>query len=169
MCIFRSALLTGVVTLGFFIQSVWADAFVDFFRHQQIGQEIWVQGPFRRNAQPKRLFKRDERTGAVEHYTLFATVILPTQLIGNGSLSKEPRGVDVVVVFYPEESIVNDLPVAGDNVWFNGTLFGYQGGKTAITTAVGAGGYPYLLLKKVLPARSEQPPLPPLLSTERGE
>lgn len=160
MRISRSALLTVVAMFGLCVQSAWADAFVDFFRHQQIGQEIWVQGPFRRNAQVKHLFKKDDKTGAVEYYTLFATVILPTRLIGKGVLHKAPQNSDVVVVFYPDESAVKDLPVEGDNVWFIGTLFGYQGGTTAITTSVGSGGYPYLLLKQVLPARVGQSPRP---------
>lgn len=151
-------MLTGVLTLGLCIQSVWADAFIDFFRRQRIGQEIWIQGPFRRNAQVKHLFKKDDKTGTVEYYTLFATVILPTHLIGNGSLRKEPRNLDTVVVFYPDESVVKDLPVQGNDVWFIGTLFGYQGGTTAITTSVGSGGYPYLLLKQVSPTRVEQSP-----------
>jgi hypothetical protein len=158
MRIARSTLLTAVTMLGLCVQSAWADAFIDFFRHQQIGQEIWVQGPFRRNAQVKHLFKKDGKTGAVEYYTLFATVILPAHLIGNGVLHKAPRSSDVVVVFYPDESAVKDLPVEGNNVWFIGTLFGYQWGRQAITTSIGSGGYPYLLLQQVLPARVEQSP-----------
>jgi hypothetical protein len=133
-----------------------ADPFVEFFRQQKIGQELKVQGPFRCNSQQMRVFKKDEKTGKVEYYTFFATVILPTQIIGSGSHTQKARGLDVLVVFYPDKDAVKDLPVEGDHVWFTGTLLGYQHGD-GITTGVGIGGPPYILLKGIEPAEPEKP------------
>jgi hypothetical protein len=147
------ALLLGMVALVSLAPPVWADPFVEFFRQQKIGQELKVQGPFRRNSQQREVFKKDDKTGKVEYYTFFAMVVLPTHLIGNGSLTQEARGLDVLVVFYPDENMVKDLPVEGDKVWFTGTLLGYQFGD-GITTGAGIGGYPYILLKSVEPEAS---------------
>ena len=60
------------------------------------------------------------------------------------------------MVFYPDEKVVKDLPIEGDNVWFTGTLLGYQYGD-GITTGAGIGGYPYLLFKSMEPAELEKP------------
>lgn len=157
----RFALLLSVAALALSASPVWADAFVNFFRHQKIGQEIKVQGPFWRDPHQRDLFKKDDKTGKVEYYTFFATVILPTHLIGNGSLIQRVQRLDIMVVLYPDESVVKDLPVEGDNVWFIGTLLGYQYGREGITTGVGTGGYPYILLKSLEPAEPEKPPFSP--------
>ena len=157
----RSVLLLGTAVVALLASPVWADPFVNFFRQQKIGQEIKVQGPFRRDSHQKNLFKKDDKTGQVEYYTFFDTVILPTHLMGNGSLTQKARGLDAVVVFYPDESMVKDLPVQGDNVWFIGTLLGYQYGVEGITLDVGTGGPPYILLKSTEPANLAEPLLPP--------
>lgn len=157
----RLVLLLGVTALALSASPVWADSFVNFFRQQKIGQEIKVQGPFRRDSHQRNLFKKDYKTGKVEYYTVFVTVILPTHLIGSGSLTQEAQSLDAMVALYPDESVVKDLPVEGDHVWFIGTLFGYQYGREGITTDVGTGGPPYILLKRIEPVRPENPtPLP---------
>ncbi len=160
MCSSRLALLLGMLVLVPTASPAWANPFVEFFRQQKIGQEIKVQGPFRRNSQQMKVFKKDDKTGEIEYYTFFATVILSTHLIGNGSLTQEARGLDTLVVFYPDENMVKDLPVEGDKVWFTGTLLGYQYGDS-ITTDVGTGGYPYILLKSIEPVRLQNPAPPP--------
>ncbi len=57
----------GSVILTAVLLSVpaWADAFVDFFCKQKVGQEISVTGRFRRFSYRKQLFRRDHRTGEV--------------------------------------------------------------------------------------------------------
>ncbi len=145
----RLALLLGIGALVSTAFPAWADPFVEFFRQQKIGQEIRIQGPFRRGFYKKRFFKKDYKTGQVENYEFFTTVILPTHLVGNGSLTQKPRRLDIVVVFYSNENLVRDLPLEGDHVWFIGTLLGYQHGTEGITTDVGTGGPPYMLLKSV--------------------
>lgn len=157
----RLALILGAAALALSASPVWADPFVNFFRQQKIGQEIKVQGPFRRDSHQRNFFARDDKTGKVEHYTFFVTVILPTYLIGNGSLTQKARGLDAMVALYPDESVVKNLPVEGDHVWFIGTLLGYQYGREGITTDVGTGGPPYLLLKNIEPISLEEPILPP--------
>ena len=132
-----------------------ADEFVSFFQHQKIGQEIKVQGPFRRESYKRHLFKKNSTTGKVEHYDLFATVILPTALVGSGSLKQEPDRLDVLLAFYPDETLVIHLPEQGEGVWFIGTLLGYQYGREAVTDDVGTGGMPYLLLESVERAADE--------------
>ena len=153
----RSVLILVVASLVLSAPPVWADAFVNFFRQQKIGQEIKVQGPFRRNSRQMNLFKKDDKTGKIEYYTFFGTVILPTHLSGNGSLTQEVRRMDVMMALYPDEDMVKDLPVEGAKVWFIGTLLGYRHGGEGITTGLGTGCPPLMLLKSLEPAEPEKP------------
>ena len=81
-------LLTGYVLLC--RNSVtWADAFVRFFVQQKVGQKITVTGGFRRfpTRQKKQYFMRDSMTGNVEYMGYFGMTIVPTLVVGNGSVS----------------------------------------------------------------------------------
>jgi hypothetical protein len=132
----------------------WADAFVRFLYQQKVGQEMTVTGYFRRFSHKKQFFRRDERTGKVEYFEFYGMTIIPTQIIGNGSLSLQANVLDSVLLLYPDQDLVKDLPEQGANIWFTGTLLGFQYGISGITSAPGSGGDPYILLKRV----STQPP-----------
>ena len=92
----------------------------------------------------------------MDYFTFFGVEVVPTTIIGNGTLSQEPRQIDSLLLLYPDEELVRDLPEAGDQIWFTGTLLGYQHGASGITEAFGIGGMPYILLKGF----SDQAPVP---------
>ena len=48
--------------------------------------------------------------------------------------------LDSLLLLYPDEAVVKDLPETGDKIWFTGTLLGYQHGASGITEAFGIGG-----------------------------
>ena len=127
----------------------WANPFLDFFAQQKMGQEITLTGGFRRFSYKRQFFQRDHKTGKVEYFTYFGTTIIPTQIIGNGSLSLQANPLDMIVLLYPDQDLVEDLPERGNNIWFTGTLIGFQYGVSGITDALGIGGPPYILLKRV--------------------
>ena len=133
-----------------------AACFADFFPKQQVGQEMTLTGQFYRFSYARRFFRRDPQTGQVEYFTFFGVEVVPTTIIGNGTLSQEPRQIDSLLLLYPDEELVRDLPETGDQIWFTGTLLGYQHGASGITSAFGIGGMPYILLKGF----SDQAPAP---------
>ena len=133
-----------------------AACFADFFPKQQVGQEMTLTGQFYRFSYARRFFRRDQQTGQVEYFTFFGVEVVPTTIIGNGTLSQEPRQIDSLLLLYPDEELVRDLPETGDQIWFTGTLLGYQHGASGITSAFGIGGMPYILLKGF----SDQAPAP---------
>lgn len=132
----------------------WADAFTNFFYHQKVGQKITITGKFSRYSYQRQFFENDYKTGDVAYFTYYGTKISPTLILGDGSLEWPPDRLERVLFLYPDEALVKDLPEEGENVWFTGTLIGYQYGISGITSDVGAGGIPYILLKQV----STQPP-----------
>lgn len=146
----------GSVVLVILLLSVsaWADAFTNFFYKQRIGQEITVTGRFGRLSQQLSFFENNYKTGDVTYFKYFSTTVFPTAILGNGSLAWPPQRLETVLFLYPDEGLVKDLPMQGDNLWFTGTLIGYQYGTAGITSDVGTGGAPYILLKRV----STQPP-----------
>ncbi|MCS6926623.1 MAG: hypothetical protein NZ578_12050 [Candidatus Binatia bacterium] len=127
----------------------WADAFVRFLYQQKVGQEMTVTGYFRRFSYKKLFFRRDDKTGKVEYFEFYGLSMIPTQIIGNGSLSLRPNALDSVLFLYPDQELVKDLPEQGANLWFTGTLLGFQYGISGITSAPGSGGDPYILLQRV--------------------
>lgn len=142
--------LNGSAVLAVLLVSMpgWAaSSFANFFVQQKIGQEMTVTGAFSRYRMTRRFFRRDQETGEVEYFAFFGASVVPTTIIGNGSLSQEPRPLDSVLLLYSDETVVKGLPEAGDNIWFTGTLLGYQHGASGITTGFGIGGTPYILLQ----------------------
>ena len=142
--------------------SAWADAFVNFFSKQKVGQEITVTGGFRRFSYKRKFFRRDYKTGAVEHFEYFGMSMVPTRIIGDGSLSLPASLFDTMLFVYPDEELVKDLPETGENLWFTGTLIGFQYGISGITNGALSGGDPYILLKRVssqAPSEATPPPL----------
>ena len=90
-------LLTGYVLLC--PNSVtWADAFVRFFVQQKVGQKIAVTGGFRRfpTRPKKQYFMRDSMTGNVEYMGYFGMTMVPTLLVGNGSVSIKASLMDEI-------------------------------------------------------------------------
>ena len=148
-CVTLVMLVTGTPMRG-------AACFADFFPKQQVGQEMTLTGQFYRFSYARRFFRRDPKTGQVEYFTFFGVEVVPTTIIGNGTLSQEPRQIDSLLLLYPDEELVRDLPETGDQIWFTGTLLGYQHGASGITSAFGIGGMPYILLKGF----SDQAPAP---------
>jgi hypothetical protein len=142
----------------------WPDAFVEFFYKQKIGQEITVTGGFRRFAYKKKFFQRDYKTGTVQYFEYFGMTLLPTKIIGDGSLSLQANVLDSMLLLYPDQELVKDLPEQGENVWFTGTLIGYQYGISGISSSVASGGDPYILLQRI----STQPPEGALFTQEPG-
>jgi hypothetical protein len=134
--------------------SAWADAFVSFFSKQKVGQEITVTGGFRRFSYKRKFFRRNYKTGEVEHFEYFGMSMVPTKIIGDGSLSLPASLFDTMLFVYPDEELVKDLPKTGENLWFTGTLIGFQYGISGIINSAFSGGDPYILLKRVSP----QPP-----------
>jgi hypothetical protein len=131
-----------------------ADAFVRFFSLQKVGQEISITGHFRRFNYKRKFFERNYKTGEVLYFDYFGTTLIPVQVIGNGSLSQEANELDNVLFLYPDEELVKDLPERGENLWFTGTLIGFQYGISGITDSAYSGGDPYILLQRI----SQQPP-----------
>jgi hypothetical protein len=134
--------------------SAWADAFVNFFSKQKVGQEITVTGGFRRFSYKRKFFRRNDKTGEVEHFEYFGMSMVPTKIIGDGSLSLPASLFDTMLFVYPDEELVKDLPETGENLWFTGTLIGFQYGINGITDGALSGGDPYILLKRI----SREPP-----------
>lgn len=137
----------ALVSLLVGIPSWAASSFAKFFVQQKVGQEMAMTGAFFRFPTTRRFFRRDQQTGKVEYFTFFGASIVPTTIIGNGALSQEPRPLDALLLLYPDEAVVKDLPETGDKIWFTGTLLGYQHGASGITEAFGIGGTPYILLQ----------------------
>jgi hypothetical protein len=131
--------------------SVWADEFVNFFAKQQVGQEITVTGGFRRFSYQKHFFRRDSHTGEVENFYYFGITMVPTMIIGNGTLSLHANVIDSMLLVYTDPELVKDLPEQGENLWFTGTLIGFQYGISGIITSPFSGGDPYVLLKRISP------------------
>lgn len=154
-----SVLLSTLIASG----SAWADAYLDFFYRQKIGQEITLTGRFSRLDEHFKFFERDYVTGEVEHYDFYGTSVRPTRLVGNGSLNWPNAGFEQILIVYPDQVIVKDLPEKGENLWFTGTLLGFQFGISGITKDIGAGGIPFILLKQVSakPPSGEASPAPP--------
>ncbi len=134
--------------------SAWADAFVNFFSKQKVGQEITVTGGFRRFSYKRKFFRRNYKTGEVEHFEYFGMSMVPTKIIGDGSLSLPASLFDTMLFVYPDEELVKDLPETGENLWFTGTLIGFQYGISGIINSAFSGGDPYILLKRI----SHEPP-----------
>jgi hypothetical protein len=145
--------------IGLLSAPVWADAFVNFLAKQKVGQEITVTGGFRRFHYKRQFFRRDDRTGEVENFEYFGMVMVPTTIIGNGALSLKANALDSAVLLYPDQDLVKDLPDQGNNLWFTGTLIGFQYGISGITSSPFSGGDPYILLKRI----STQPPFDTIL------
>jgi len=131
-----------------------ADAFVRYFARQKVGQEITITGQFRRFQGKRQFFQRNDKTGEVQYFDYFGLVLIPTQIVGDGSFAQKARRIDSVLLLYPDEELFKDLPDQGENLWFTGTLLGYQYGISGIITSVFSGGDPFILLKRV----STQPP-----------
>jgi hypothetical protein len=133
---------------------VWADAFVEFFTKQKVGQEITVTGGFRRFSYKRQFFQRNDKTGEVKYFDYFGVSMVPTKIVGNGSLSIPASLFDTMLLVYSDETLVKDLPQEGQDMWFTGELIGYQYGISGIISSALSGGDPYILLKRV----SSQPP-----------
>jgi len=122
---------------------------VNFLAKQKIGQEITVTGGFRRFSYKRRFFHRDEKTGEVENFEYFGMTIVPTMIIGNGKLSLRANVIDSMLLVYTDQELVKDLPEQGENLWFTGTLIGFQYGISGIITSPFSGGDPYILLTRI--------------------
>lgn len=134
-----------------FSTSVGADEFVNFIAKQKIGHTITVTGGFRRFSYKKRFFQRDIQTGNVEYFEYYGITLVPTMIIGNGKLSLRANVIDSMLLLYSDEELVKDLPEQGENLWFTGTLIGFQYGISGIITSPYSGGDPYILLTGVSP------------------
>lgn len=129
----------------------WADEFVNFLAKQKVGQEITVTGGFRRFSYKKHFFRRDDKTGDVENFEYFGMTLVPTMIIGNGKLMLHANVIDSMLLLYPDQELVKDLPEQGENMWFTGTLIGFQHGISGIISSPFSGGDPYVLLKRISP------------------
>jgi hypothetical protein len=129
--------------------SVWADEFVNFLAKQQVGQEIMVTGGFRRFSYKKHFYHRDDKTGEVANFEYFGMTMVPTMIIGNGTLSLQANVIDSMLLVYEDPELVKDLPEQGENLWFTGTLIGFQYGISGIISSPFSGGDPYVLLRRV--------------------
>ena len=127
----------------------WADEYLNFLAKQQVGQEITVTGGFRRFFDKKHFFRRNDKTSEVENFDFFGMTMTPTMIIGNGTLSLRANAINFMLLLYPDEEIVKDLPEQGSELWFTGTLIGFQYGVSGITSSPFSGGGPYLLLKRL--------------------
>ena len=125
-----------------------AARFADFFPKQKVGQEMTLTGQFHRLSYARRFFRRDHQTGQVEYFTFFGVEVVPTTILGDGTMSQEPRRIDSLLLLYPDEELLRDLPEAGEQVWFTGRLLGYQHGASGITSVFSIGGMPYILLER---------------------
>jgi hypothetical protein len=54
-----------------------------------------------------------------------------------------------MLLLYSDEELVKDLPEQGENIWFTGTLIGFQYGISGMITSPFSGGDPYILLTRV--------------------
>lgn len=147
----RSRLLKGSLFVLALVLSKqgWADEYLNFLAKQQVGQEMTVTGGFRRFSDKKHFFHRNDKTGEVENFDFFGMTLTPTVLIGNGTLSLRANAINFMLLLYPDEDIVKDLPEQGSELWFTGTLIGFQYGVSGIITSPYSGGGPYLLLKRL--------------------
>ncbi len=145
----------------------WADAFIRFFANQKVGQEIVVTGGFRRfpDRDKQRYFIQDRQTGEVEYVEYYGMTMLPTLVVGNGTVSMPASIMDRILLFYSDRELVKDIPLKGESYWFTGTLIGYQYGTMGITRGMGIGGDPYILLRNV----SATPPETLTLPSHRKE
>ncbi len=157
-------LLRGSLVIFFMLQgaSIQADEFVNFFAKQKIGQEMTVTGGFKRFSGTRHFFQRNDKTGEVRDFDYYGMIFLPTVMIGEGALALKASSLNSMLLFHLDPALTKDLPEQGDNVWFTGTLIGFQYGVTGITTSVFSGGLPYLLLHRVStsapPGFSPSPP-----------
>lgn len=144
-----------------------AGAFVRFFANQEVGQEITVTGGFRRfpNKGKRRYFATNARTGAVEYVEYYGMTMVPSLVVGKGSVSMKASLMAKMLLFYSDPALVADIPLKGETYWFTGTLIGYQYGATGITRGMGMGGDPYILLKRVSAKPPEDLPTPPPASS----
>src|SRR5262249_24456899 len=124
----------------------WADDYLNFLAKQEVGQEMTVTGGCRRFSDKKHFFHRNDQTGEVENFDFFGMTVVPTMFIGNGTLSLRANAINFMLVLYPDEEIVKNLPEQGGELWFTGTLIGFQFGVSGIITSPFSGGGPYLLL-----------------------
>jgi len=132
----------------------WADPFVEFFTKQKVGQEITVTGGFRKFSYKRQFYERDHKTGDVKYYEYFGMSMVPTQIFGNGALALKASLYNTLLFVYADDALVKDLPEEGQDLWFTGTLIGYQYGINGITSGALSGGDPYILLMRI----SNQPP-----------
>ena len=155
-------LLTGIAFLSLDTE-VRANGFVRFFANQKIGQEIIVTGGFRRfpDQDKRRYFVRDRQTGEVEYVEYYGMTMLPTLVVGNGTVSMKASIMTRILLFYADRALVKDIPLKGESYWFTGTLIGYQYGTMGITRGMGVGGDPYILLRSVSANPPDTLPLPP--------
>ena len=162
-----------IIGMAFFYPSAeaQADALVRFFANQKIGQEITVTGGFRRfpDRDKRRYFIRDGRTGEVEYVEYYGMTMLPTLVVGNGTVSMQASIMDRILLFYADRDLVKDIPLKGESYWFTGTLIGYQYGTMGITRGMGIGGDPYILLRSVSATPPETPTLPPQGKEEKED
>ena len=163
-------LLTGITFLSLGTE-VRANALVRFFANQKIGQEITVTGGFRRfpDQDKRRYFIRDRQTGEVEYVEYYGMTMLPTLVVGNGTVSMKASVMDRILLFYADRDLVKDIPLKGESYWFTGTLIGYQYGTVGITRGMGIGGDPYILLRSVSATPPETPALPPQREEEKED
>ena len=140
-----------------------ADAFVRFFARQPVGQEITVTGHFHRFHYKRQFFQRNDKTGEVLYFDYYGMSLIPTRVVGTGSLAQEANRLDTLLFLYPDEELVKNLPEQGDDVWFTGTLLGFQYGISGITNSAYSGGEPYLVLKQIAspPPQESQAPQNP--------
>lgn len=134
-----------------------ADAFIRFFALQKVGQEVSLTGHFSRFNYKRQFFERNDKTGEVRYFDYFGMTLTPTRIVGSGAFSQEANKQDSVLFLYPDEGLVKDVPEEGEDLWFTGTLIGYQYGISGITNSVFSGGAPYILLQRI----SHQPPETP--------
>ena len=145
--------VTGLTLLS--SRPAWAaDAFIRFFALQKVGQEVSLTGRFSRFNYKRQFFERNDKTGEVRYFEYFGIILIPTRVVGSGAFAQEANKQDSVLFLYPDEGVVKDVPEEGEDLWFTGTLIGYQYGISGITNSVFSGGAPYILLRHV----SHQPP-----------
>ena len=167
MQVCRSATLWLPLFIGtaFFYPSAEAraNAFVRFFANQKVGQEITVTGGFRRfpDQDKRRYFIRDSQTGEVEYVEYYGMTMLPTLVVGNGTVSMKASIMARMLLFFSDRDLVKDIPLKGETYWFTGTLIGYQYGTMGITRGMGIGGDPYILLRSVSATPPDTLVLPP--------
>src|SRR5262245_65866439 len=80
--------------------SARADAFVNFFSRQKVGQEISVTGGFRRFSYKRKFLRRDYKTGEVEHFEYFGMSMVCTRIIGGELVTLPAWCLDYVFVVY---------------------------------------------------------------------